>query len=309
MKIINLFILGLLLLTLACKKEDKLQPSGLDENPLVIKDNPNDPVDHAIFGFYQSSGIPVFYNDTIYKKQIADSAGIPKYFYQTLGLTYSPEGSVKENLRFTRLTDKNKVLPMISYLNQELLPAVPKSIFIPSVFMLNTLDYRYYKNVYFVFPINAYHGFNTLGLKIVNPDTMDVVAKRRYNASVWGILAQRHLIKNSPEILSTKFYSVSNALGTSVYEANFTTLTANSKLKKLEEFGFLSFQPGVRETNPTIKTNLTPSQSEDLKMYFRAVFIYTRAEFTQLYGIYNPVMAKYEVARKFLTDIGFTINN
>ncbi len=50
---------------MACSKESALEPSDKDINYFVVNDNPNDPVQHAMYQFYEKTGIATFHNDTI----------------------------------------------------------------------------------------------------------------------------------------------------------------------------------------------------------------------------------------------------
>ncbi len=62
-------ILAVFFALTGCKKETALSPTNQDENYLVVKDNPNDPVDHQLYLFYQSTGIAGFYSDTVAKNK------------------------------------------------------------------------------------------------------------------------------------------------------------------------------------------------------------------------------------------------
>ena len=54
------------LLMIACSKESTLESRiNLDEL-YVIQDDPDDPVKHRIYEIYETYGIPVYFNDTIW---------------------------------------------------------------------------------------------------------------------------------------------------------------------------------------------------------------------------------------------------
>ncbi len=123
---VNSYLVFLLALSMvACKKEAVPQPSNKEEFYLTVKDNPSDPVDHAIYEFYKTTGIPLYYNDTVAREQVGDSAGIPRYSYQRLAVRYSPVGS-QVNINFVLLTEKELVLPMLPFLKDSLLPRIPE---------------------------------------------------------------------------------------------------------------------------------------------------------------------------------------
>src|SRR5687767_6146065 len=166
----NICCIGLLLsmlMTGSCsKKEAALAPSNKDENYLVVNDNPNDPIQHVVYELYKATGIPVFYNDTIARRQVGDSAGIPQYFYIKLMVNYSPATGASNNLNYTLLPKERRVKSMLDLLKNELLTVLPP---LPSVFLTDSL-FTPLPGI----PIirDAHVGFNTVAIRAVDPDTM-----------------------------------------------------------------------------------------------------------------------------------------
>lgn len=306
------FILGgALLLAVSCKKETQLEPSNKDENYLVNKDNPNDATDHAIFNLYKEFGIPIFYNDTLTRKQVGDTAGVPIYFYNRLFLKYTITGTYSP-LTYQLEKDKAKILPFLRFLREELILKIPtEKVFIPSILAVSSLNDVYFdaaNSREYNKILIAYNGFNTWALKIVNPDTMSVASKASYVAQALSFQASKILSNTRSRDLETKFYSISSALHpTAVYEKVFTTLTSKSTLKTLPQFGFLALMPGVLKTNPTTKNPNTPTQLEDLRMYIVLALLNTNAQVNAQYGTYAPVMKKYAIIKEMLNDLQFSV--
>ena len=81
----NKLILPLLLvvaLFTSCSDDDDLKPSNLERNWFVLEDS-DDPVDHLRYLFYEKTGIPVFYNDTIGVTERTDVFGNSYLDYTT----------------------------------------------------------------------------------------------------------------------------------------------------------------------------------------------------------------------------------
>ena len=82
-----ILMIGMLFLLAGCGKENGLEPSFLEEEWFVIKDNPDDPLRHAVYNVYSEWGVPVFYNDTIGRQDRGiDRTGNPVTFYRLLDL-------------------------------------------------------------------------------------------------------------------------------------------------------------------------------------------------------------------------------
>lgn len=100
-----LYIL-LVFLSVACQKESDITSSIGFENLYVIKDDPNDSIQHKRYEIYQTYGVPVYFNDTIGKVFIkTDINGDSIFQYETLDLNWifdgTNSGSVTYNI--TRL--------------------------------------------------------------------------------------------------------------------------------------------------------------------------------------------------------------
>lgn len=285
-----------------CKKEKALTPDNQEEEYLVVTDNPSDPVDHAIYGLYRSTGIPCFYNDTIHRKKIGDSAGIPLYSYIKLATAYSPQG-VDQNLHYTLLKNKQVVLPLLDLLQNELLPRVSNAVLIPSILFTDTLRTYYYQ----VLPqsiwigLNAYRGFNTVAIRTVNPDTMDAEERNRYIASILSVLAIHKLINTQSKKLENDVYSLSKAIAPDCYNNSLSNLSPDGT-KKPEDFGLIYYY----ELNGSI---YTPLAADDTRAFLEAVCFYSPAAFNAKYSGYPVVLEKFRVVRAMVEESGFRLPN
>ncbi|NML21678.1 hypothetical protein HHL16_12375 [Pseudoflavitalea sp. G-6-1-2] len=288
------------LLLAACKKESALQPSGIEETILTVKDNPNDPVDHAIYQFFQRTGIPCYYNDTLAKKEIGVFNGVPRYYYTRLTLAYSGAAGRDTAYKYNITSDKSKVLPMLQLLEHDLMPRIPSSVKLFSVLFVEDLAVR--KNYIPTYPeltaLNSYGGFNTMAMRIVNPDTFSVESKKKYLAEALGTACYKRLTTLT-DIDLNDFYSISRkAFGDEIYNTEFTSWFPDQN-RKPEEFGLILYYP-VFEI-----FILTPMPEDDLRSFLDAVFLYSTAEFNALYQQYPLVIKKFKLLKDFAKQIGF----
>jgi hypothetical protein len=306
-KTVNSYLAFLLALSMvACKKEAVPQPSNKEEFHLIVKDNPSDPVDHAIYQFYKTTGIPLYYNDTIAREQVSDSAGIPIYSYQRLAIRYSPVGA-QVNINFVLLAEKELVLPMLPFLKDSLLPKIPAVFPLQSLLLVQSSSQRVTgglsprRNKPFV-------GFNTLMLNIVDPGTMTDSSKRKYIADVLATLAYKMLMPNYQARLETDFHSITKSTTSSplVYLQLLSSLSPDGN-GTLEDFSFL---PG--RFIPALAPGYTPRPDDDLVSYMELVFFYNNnatANFETDYAAYPLMIKKFKAIRQIVKEIGFRISD
>ena len=303
---LSIYLLCFCLLLASCKKEAALQPSNLEENMMVIKDNPNDPTDHALYQFYVNTGMPCFYNDTIGKREVSETNGIKRYAYTRLMLAYSTAQGRDSMYRFTLPADKSKIVPLLDLLKTDVLPRLPKNRIVFSILFLDELEWK--ANI--ILPgdpeykkLNAYSGFNTLGLRIVNPDTFTEASRKEYIGSILAQACFRKL-NNTPEIdLRETFYSISRtAFGNDIYNTEFTSWFPPDQQRLPEEFGLILYYP-------IWGFIITPEEQDDLNAFLKAVFIYSTAEFTALYHNYPVTVQKFRVLKDMVRKAGFEFND
>jgi len=294
-------IAGILMMT-ACKKEAPIKPSNLDENNLIVKDNPSDPVDHAIYQFYQNTGVSLFYNDTLGRRQVGDSAGIPQYFYPRLAVTYSFAGT-DNSVSFTLLKNKQQVLPMLELLKNDVLPFIPDSLSRPCILLVDSLaSNSAATGLPFPIGFNSYDGFNTIAIRTIDPDTMSADARKKFAASVLGDLGGKQLIVTQIDKIYNEFYRFSNDLAPSqsgAYSVSFSVLSPDGS-QKPEDFGFITwfqYNGGI----------YTPNGISDVNSYLAAVINYTPESFAAVYAGFPAVIEKFNWVRPLAKALGFQL--
>lgn len=305
-------ILMLFVFSTGCKKEKTLSPTNLDENYLVVKDNPNDPVDHQIFLFYQETGIPGFYSDTVSKKQVGVSSnGVPKYSYQLLTLAYTPIG--KSTYTRTLIEDKQLIPPLLDLLKSAVLPFVPEGAFMPSILFLDSFELetpRYGPAVSDGW--EAYHGFNTVAIKIRDVTAMNAEEKKDYALSILtGIAAKRMIIVQSNK-LQKEFYSISRDLMMPQIQMDIYTSFPMEffypVLPAPETMGFMHYLPYVMKFDVfEFNYNNAPREEDDLRMFLMAVLRYTEQDFLAQYPDQPLLIQKFRAMQGLATSIGLQL--
>jgi hypothetical protein len=300
----NKYILycGLLLATFitSCSKEEVLLPSDYDQNWFSVKDNASDATDHAIFQLYQKFTIPVFYKDTIGSQERVDNFGNKYTYYEVLGVNYDLSSTVTAVDYYQNVQDKSNILPVVNFLNTDVLPTLPKGVFIPSILLIDSMSS----------PISgqyAHRGFNTVVISAIPRFlTMDATERKKFKGAILRAMIGKFVNgSDNASWLTANFYSVSRAFYTKkdiyasgVYEYELK----NAKIPTLLDAGFLT-------KNTTIEDwgwPQTPPTYLDVNSYVEAAFSYSTAEFTDLYGKYPPVMLKYNRMKTLLVKMGFT---
>lgn len=310
------FLLAVLLLSESCRKESPLAESDLDENYFVIKDNPDDPVDHAIYQFYSSTGVASFYNDTISKKKMGDTSGVPVYAYMTLSLQYSPFYSGKY-YPFKRLTSKAQITPVLDLLKTDVLHRLPEGYSIPSIFFLDTFQFKPYAtfNIKITDGWISVAGFNTVGIDVLDVESMTAEEKKMYAAAILAGIAEKKMYQLFTGRLQKDFFSVSRTkanptLPTDIYNIfPLYLLYPSMNFPRPEELGFLRYhEVDLFGTRPPLANLLTaPNETEDLRIYLTHVLCYSEQELNEKYSTDVLVLKKLSLIREMLREAGFKL--
>lgn len=129
-----------LLLLAACSSEDPIVPGAAPANDFTIADNPDDPVQHARYELYREYGVPVYFNDTIAKRQKGtDLQGNPIYSYETVDLAWT-FSTYTHNVKYSYqyITDAAEQLRALDYV-RDYLKTVSKPMRPFSIMVADTL--------------------------------------------------------------------------------------------------------------------------------------------------------------------------
>ena len=308
----QLMILLAVLFLVSCYKEDALTPSGYEKNWLVLEDS-KDEIDHLRYQIFQETGIPVYYNDTIGREERISNLGSTYTFYEILQVFYDPGvGRPWVTCRYVIPSERERVKPALEYLRTELLPLIPRKIYVPSILLVDTLFTTSKTS-----QVQAYQGFNTVVCNgMTKFDKMTEEEKTAWKNTILEEIVGGSIFKTEAEWLEEHFYVLTYAVNpnniTFIYTGNmpcqllkaFSGLSGYSyDMMKLSVFGFIGANPSY-PTFPQEYMCYQPTQAQDVKMYCRAVLTMTEEEFTALHGEEEVVMAKYQAMKNKLIEYG-----
>ncbi|MDE5612367.1 MAG: hypothetical protein K2I90_10170 [Odoribacter sp.] len=293
-----LYALLLSLLFTACDKEEDLTPSGLGRDWFVIMDS-EDPVDKAIYQFYVETGIPVFYNDTIGEETRVDNWGNAYTHYEVLQFSSSSLGGMATGVPFMswEFCPKEDVVDGLQFLREEIVPVLPESIKIRSLLLLKSMTPYYGRGV----SDEAFKGLNTVLVSHV-PELKDMSDAERLNmkGAVMNALLATPVAAHTEELAS--FYQTTRGCYTeNLYGCYGWYFYNRYNFSDPRMVGFL------KDPDPSDGSNM-PTETEDVGMYIKAMFIYTPKEFEALYGAFDAVMTKYRIMVSVLKEIGIKID-
>lgn len=305
-------VLATLLLAAACKKEKALEPSNGDENHFIIKDNPADPADHAIYQFYQSTGIACFYNDTIAKKEVRNNAGIPQYAYIKLSLSYSLFGN--QILNFKYIPSKAPIPALMTLLKEKLIPRLPKGMVIPSILLVDSLwNTLPVQNTTIVDGWTALQGFNTVAIKLMDVEVMNNEDKEIYIASILAGLAEKKMSTAFAEELQKNFFSISRQPGVNplpfdiYYGLPFYIFMDPATVPEPGTIGFLKYINVGDPMWPPMYLITPPREMDDIRTYLTAAFRYSTAAFNNQYAGQELILQKFNIIRNIAEKAGFSL--
>lgn len=308
-------LLAVLLLSESCRKEGTLAESDLDENYFVIKDNPDDPADHAIFQFYTSTGIAAYYNDTIAKKKVGDTSGVPVYSYMTLSLSYGLFGN--ESIQFQRLSSKTPLPALLDLLKNDVVSRLPEDLLIPSILFLDSISYRPYPffNVRLTDGTASLQGYNTVGIDVKDVESMTTEEKKMYAASILAGIALKTLNRLYPGELQRDFFSISrskvNSLGVQTDIYNVLPLVGSFPSMNFPtpaSIGFLRYNEADMLRLPIdIYKVVPPGEPEDVRIYAAHILYYSEQELNTKYVNDALVLKKLNLIREMLREAGFKL--
>ncbi|PWK79818.1 hypothetical protein LX99_00278 [Mucilaginibacter oryzae] len=286
----------------SCRKEHATVFPDYDKNWLVVEDNPNDATVHDSYLFYKDTGIPVYTNDTIGSQKRIDVFGHPYTYYEVLSLSYSLGGvqsGAPPLVQSFSYCAKSDVPAALAFLKNEIIPVLPKSVHVPSILLVESLNTNAFGSV-------AFKGFNTIVMaQISRIPTMDQATKAAYKGAILRAMLTNAVLADKYADILDKFYSVSrkymttrDAYGTYIYQLSYyVSGLPDGVAATPQAIGYLD----VDTRNPYY----TPiSTWIDVTMYLEAAMSNTDTQFRQLYGNNPVIMLKYGYIRQILTDLG-----
>lgn len=299
-----------LVVFVSCRKEMVPEPSNLDVNYFVVSDNPNDSIDHSIYNFYIHTGIPCFYNDTIFKKELGkEGKKTQRHSYMKLSLEYAPFGNT--SVATKPLSARSNIPAFLTLLQEDVIPRLPTNHYIPSILVLD-----HFANTALALLVNvqishgwtSLVGFNTVGILAKNVYEMNREEEKMYAASILAGIAAKKITERYGAELQKDFFSVSRDATKSIisfdlYSTGLPYLFAGIPANMVplpEDIGLLF------HTTSTLGVSM-PREADDMRAFITAAFYYTSEAFSSLHQNNMLVLKKYKIIRKILEETGFTL--
>ncbi|SDL65912.1 hypothetical protein SAMN04487898_12249 [Pedobacter sp. ok626] len=305
MKRLIYICLTLIVLFIGCAKDKPLTISGLDVN-YYKKEDSADPIDHLIYQVYQSTGIPIFYNDTIgVQNRGVDLAGKPLMYYERLDLNYFIEGTNGFPTTFTIPKKRAKITDGVVFLRDSIIPELKKYNLKPRSFLL-TDTLRAYSSGYKY--VNTIKGLTTTVLSNLNVlNTKTNAAKSAIKTEIMANEISAYISDYKPGTL-VDFYKVSDALFASYNLSSLNGISISyfnsypRNQMNVRFYTFLSIASGFI-SSPTSFSYTTPSRQQDVSDYIKAVLANQDATFLAANSAYPNVIKKYNIMKTIVESI------
>lgn len=301
-------LLAAVSLSLSCRKEKPLEISDEDTNFFVIRDNPSDPVDHAMYKFYERTGVASYYTDTIHKKLVSKAGEFPeRYAYVTISLTYHPMG--ENTFKFARLSSREPIPAILDLIEDQVLPGLPSTGSMPSILFIDHFEFFWqYVNTQLADGLTAIRGFKTVGVVVKDVEAMSSTEKRMYAASLLAGIAEKAITSAYKANLESDFFDVTNEawpgpLSSPLYIGlPLMFMTDPASVPTAESIGVLRY-PTVDFSGMILES--MHIEDTDLRSFLTALFYYTEQEFTELHADHPLVLKKYGVVKELAQRSGF----
>jgi hypothetical protein len=272
----------ILLLAVCCKKEQTPSPSKDVPNPYARTDNANSPLDHAIYQVYQSTGVPIFYTDTIVASPL-----------QLLPINL--ESDVNAFLKINYLHSDDDLLNGVALLRDSVLPLLGDSLKPFSILLTDSI-FATPAGSRSILSMNTYLGISGLVLgNVGHIKSMPADTLKAYKLAIIKSLLQTPIAKNPS---TNDFYAVSyNWYGKYVYGDG--SIPGYVAYAPKEQYGFLA----VNYESSTFYQ--APSQADDVNAYLNAILSTSADDFTAKYNADPLVMKKYNILVQILKSAGF----
>ena len=314
MKHLTYFAGSLLMLFViaACSEDETITPRP-EKNWLVVEDNSSNELDRTRYEVFQTTGIPVYYNDTIGSEQRTTLAGQPYTYYEVLQVFYNPGSATPspKTSNYTLSDDKESMLSVVKFLRDDVFPLLSDELYVPSVLLVDTLNSTQ--------GTVAYKGLNTIVLSDVSSfPSMDEKARKAYRSAFLRAVVASSLMTKEEEWLEDNFFALTYAVNPDNLTYLYSTASVGYMVykalgnfpleeQKLSTLGFI----GTR-TKPTPGSAermwFVPEKGQDVSQFCEAIFTYSEAEFKALHADEPVTLAKFEVLRNKLIEYGFNLD-
>ncbi|WP_121811268.1 hypothetical protein [Mucilaginibacter kameinonensis] len=285
------YLIAALMVWCSCKKESIPQASPVTADPFARLDNPQSAADHQIYLFYQETGFPVLYSDTLSKTPL-----------QKLNLSYHLT-TIDSMVTAKYMHNEADVLAGLDFVKTQIVPNLSKALRPYSILLTDSV-YTFTPDpsgsgALVRVPLSSYLGFNTVAISYVPAiKSMDALQLKKYRNDILKTILTAKI--NADPNLTAKFYAVSSAY---YGKTAFGRVSSGQLIpfKPKPTYGLLNDgteQPTYYDVRGAI---------EDLSAYLDTVLTLSSSDFVTTYQSYPLVMQKYTYLLEIFKTINFTV--
>ena len=281
MKVLYIIPLFLLLL-LSCHDEDTIK-AELQAGKYVITDDPNDPVQHFIYNFYQKYGVVILTNP--------DSSDYVYNFDKPNLIRVTPPKQ-----------DKQLLETGLQYLSEVFFDiyddSFKKSYFPFTVQMADQISgfvIDWYE------PQNIYANTGLIVVANINEElsSLDEETKHINRGEINAALWCNHLLPREAWRVRSAFYEPSKDY---YDEFAFDSYTVEEGIIEAREAGFISFDPNSDTEDPEDCFLYIPSKETDVLLFIQFIFSSTQEEVEELMEEYPIIEEKYKILQASIKE-------
>ena len=301
MKRLYFYFCFIALLVLACAKEDALEPSGAQEDYFTVPGDATDPVSVLRREFHERTGVHLLFNDTLrHEQQGTNPDGSPYWFTETVDLKYFIVNSGLYDYSYEYLTDLDEMKTASQAAETYILPRLGEGTRPYSILLLRgiTQDDGYGEE-----DVDYVNGLRCLALNLSGMDAMSQEEIEYYVTDLLYTMVYDEidgLDYEDPTL--DPFYAYCEDYYGNYYDE--VTLPGemdpeNLTIEDMYTLGFLE--------EPDYYWGNFPYDNSDWKAYLNEIFYTDEAEFREMFADYPVVIAKYDILKGIVVDMGYNI--
>lgn len=297
-------------LTLGSCGNDDAEAGPLEEDQWLHPYGASDTDQQLQEGFFSTNNIYLLFNDTLRKEQTSiNPDGTPYYDFEAVDLTYVMTGSsdgAERSFSFDYLTSDADKQAAADFVQNKVLPHLGGDLLPFSFLLVDQINYAHSDaSTYYVMKVThpaVYAGWRCTAIATKGVSDMTDAEQTSYCNEILQTVVNSRL-SSLPSSTFDEFYSYTNDYYSTykMYEAAeafFAVYPTPYDIGLLDNGYYAWYTSGS-----LIMYNIK-AKSYDLADYTTHLFSETEEEFTEKYGQYPIVMAKYKILKEIYESLG-----
>lgn len=309
----KVYIVLLLLLSFlsGCGDEKDITPSYEDVDWYVIQDNPSNPLEHLIYGIYVSTGIPIFYSDTIGRQfRGFDVYGDSIIFKQVINISYGIDQPGSTFQSYTLSDNSDEIRKGVEFLRDYVIPRLvantkPKGFLLVDELLVRDGSKKVPGTVYRSYDATTVGRIKEIGK--MSEDELQYMAALVLSPG-FGKCIDIESPDKLVEFIKLSYFSTAVGLEDMhrVQVNMSTTATSGIPFETPMFYGFLDFSRNDSYTmvdGGKRNSYTCPSRLDDITAYVTEVLYGNDDAFEKKFGEYELCMKKYEIMKKIVAEL------